>query len=90
MILTRLFCDVDDFCQAFIPQWEQTQLATGEKTRKKQRCLSPSEIITLIVHYHQSGYETFKWFYQRHLLKNLTKAFPRLPSYNRFIEFYCV
>jgi hypothetical protein len=26
------------------------------------------------------------WFYQRHLLKHLAKAFPKMPSYNRFIE----
>jgi hypothetical protein len=60
MILTRLFCDVDDFCKAFIPQWEKTLIETGERKRKKQRCISASEIITLIVYYHQSGYETFK------------------------------
>ena len=42
--------------------------------------------MTLIIHYHQSGYENFKWFYQRHLLRNLITAFPNLPSYNRFIE----
>jgi len=68
------------FVRRLFHNGKKTLLDTGEKTRKKQRCLSPSEIITLIVHYHQSGYETFKWFYQRHLLKNLTKAFPKLPS----------
>jgi len=86
MILTRLFCDVDDFCKAFIPQWEKTLIESGERKRKKERCISASEIITLIVYYHQSGYETFKWFYQRYLLKHLAKAFPKIPSYNRFIE----
>lgn len=86
MILTRLFCDVDNFCKAFIPQWEKTLIETGERKRKKERCISASEIITLIVYYHQSGYETFKWFYQRYLLKHLVKAFPKMPSYNRFIE----
>ncbi|MDI1231851.1 MAG: IS982 family transposase [Methylobacter sp.] len=87
MILTRLFCDVDDFCQTFIPEWEKTLIETGERKRKKQqRCISCSEIITLIVYYHQTGYQTFKWFYQRYLLKHLIKYFPKVPSYNRFIE----
>ena len=48
MILTRLFCDVDDFYQTFIPQWGKTLIETGERKRKKQRCISCSEIITLI------------------------------------------
>jgi hypothetical protein len=31
MNLTRLFCEVDDFCKAFIPEWEKTQLDEGCK-----------------------------------------------------------
>jgi hypothetical protein len=27
--LVEMFCDVDDFCQEFQPQWEQKQLTTG-------------------------------------------------------------
>ncbi len=26
MSLTQLFCDVDDFCKVFIPEWEKTQI----------------------------------------------------------------
>ncbi|WP_087870441.1 IS982 family transposase, partial [Bathymodiolus platifrons methanotrophic gill symbiont] len=33
-----------------------------------------------------SGYGTFKWFYLRYLPRNLSGAFPKAPSYNRFIE----
>ncbi|ALG69229.1 IS982 family transposase [Beggiatoa leptomitoformis] len=84
MNLTRLFCEVDDFCNAFIPEWEKTQLNDGCKKRRRTRSLSPSEIITLIVLYHSSGYRTFKWFYTRH--QHLSQAFPKLVSYNRFIE----
>jgi hypothetical protein len=32
------------------------------------------------------SWNTFKWFYLRYLPKNLAKAFPKAPSYNRFIE----
>ena len=74
------------FVKPFYPHWEKTQIENGEKKRRKKRCISPSEIITLIVYYHQSGYDTFKWFYLRYLPKNLSKAFPKVPSYNRFIE----
>ncbi len=86
MSLTQLFCDVDDFCKVFIPEWEKTQIENGEKKRRRKRSISTSEIITLIIYYHQSGYGTFKWFYLRYLPKNLSKYFPGTPSYNRFIE----
>lgn len=86
MSLTQLFCDVDDFCKVFVPEWEKTQIENGEKKRRRKRSISTSEIITLIIYYHQSGYGTFKWFYLRYLPKNLSKPFPGAPSYNRFIE----
>jgi hypothetical protein len=82
--LTRLFCEVDDFCKGFIPEWEKTQLNEGCKKRRRTRSLSPSEIITLIVFYHSSGYRTFKWFYTPH--QQLSQVFPKLVSYNRFME----
>lgn len=87
MNLTQLFCDADDFCQRFVPEWEKTQLENGSVKRQRKRSLSPSEIITIIVSYHQSGYKTFKWFYERYVCQLLRNAFPGLVSYNRFIEF---
>ena len=33
--LVDIFCDVDDFCWVFIPEWEKYQLADG--FRKRQR-----------------------------------------------------
>lgn len=34
--LLELFCDVDDFCQAFLPFWNQQLLASGQKQRDDQ------------------------------------------------------
>ena len=85
-MLTRLFCDIDDFCQDFIPQWEATLLESGQKKRNRTRSVSQSEIITLVVYFHKIGYRTFKWFYQRQVIKHMSSEFPTLPSYNRFIE----
>ncbi len=55
-MLTRLFCDVDDFCHDFIPQWEATLIENKEKTRKRKRLISHSEIITIVIFYHRSGF----------------------------------
>ena len=80
-MLTRLFCDIDDFCQDFIPQWEATLLESGQKKRNRTRSVSQSEIITLVVYFHKIGYRTFKWFYQRQVIKHMSSEFPTLPSY---------
>ena len=67
MNITQIFCDADEFCQAFIPDWEKTQLEPDEKTKTRARARSvcESEIITLVICYQISGYQTFKWFYLR-------------------------
>ena len=56
------------------------------KTRARAGSVCESEIITLVICYHLSGYRTFKWFYLRFAQKYLLPDFPGLPSYNRFIE----
>ena len=48
--------------------------------------MAVSEIITLIIHFHQRGYRTFKSYYLRYVCKHLTAEFPKLVSYNRFVE----
>src|SRR5512137_572461 len=65
---------------------KKRRLKMAQKKRSRKRSLSHSEIITIIVFYHQSGYKTFKWFYERYVCERLKKEFPKLVSYNRFIE----
>lgn len=86
MKLTQLFCDVDDFCKTFMLEWQKHQITSGEKKRNRPHRMSFSEMITLLVYYHQSGYRTFKWFYQNQVQKHWQSAFPGLLSYHRFIE----
>lgn len=63
MKLTQLFCDGEDFCQTFLPVWQEQQLTNGDRKRYRAHRMSYSEMIILLVSYHQSGYRTFKWFY---------------------------
>lgn len=84
--LTHLFCNIDDFCQTFIPKWESTLLENGQKKCNRKRSVTHSEMMPLVICYHRSGYRTFKWFYQNHVRKRLNRHFQSLPSYGRFIE----
>lgn len=83
--LVELFCDVDDFCQAFLPSWENQQLSSGLKQRRRRGQLCLSEIMTIIILFHQSNYRTFKAFYNEYVRTRLRSAFPGLVSYPRFV-----
>ncbi|MEZ5451393.1 MAG: hypothetical protein R3E93_01050 [Thiothrix sp.] len=83
-MLTRLFCELDDFCQDFLPTWHfGLRRPTGKHPRR--HCgLTDSEIMTILVYYHQSDTALFKWFYQQHVLVYLKGHFPGLAGLSPF------
>jgi Transposase DDE domain len=84
MSLLELFCDVDDFMLSFAPQLRAMQLAAGQQ-RERAGQLCPSEVMTILIHFHQSHYRTFKAYYSEHVQVHLSSEFPQLVSYQRFI-----
>lgn len=85
--LVDLFCRVDDFCQVFVPVHEQHLFNSSAKHRRRERSLVMSEIMTILIHFHQSHYRTFKAYYCEYVLPHLQAEFPGLVSYTRFIDF---
>ncbi len=84
MSLLELFCDVDDFMHSFTPQLQAIQLkARNQRERAGQLC--SSEVMTILIHFHQSHYRTFKAYYTEHVQVYLNKEFPHLVSYSRFV-----
>ncbi len=86
MSLLALFCRVDDFWKSFAPAWQQRLLAAGARKRQRAGNLSASEIMTILIHFHQSHYRDFKAFYTQHVLAHLRSEFPDLISYSRFVD----
>lgn len=86
MDIVTLFCDLDDFCLRFKPHWHPRLLPQGSHPRQREATLTLSEVMTIEVVLHESGYRTFKAFYLRYVTPHLRWAFPRLVSYNRFVE----
>jgi hypothetical protein len=84
MSLLELFCDVDDFMLTFAPHLKASRLAAG-KQRERAGQLCPSEIMTILIHFHQSHYRTFKAYYTDHVQVHLSSEFPHLVSYSRFV-----
>jgi hypothetical protein len=75
MSVLELFCDVDDFLLSFEPQLKTSQIAEG-KQRQRPGQLWPSEIMTILIHFHQSHYRTFKAYYTEHVQVCLASEFP--------------
>ena len=80
-----LFCFIDDFCKGFEPWYRRQLIRDGSKKRNRSGQLSLSEIMTILLAYHQSGMACFKFFYMT-LLQIKDTLFPRLVHYARFVK----
>jgi len=85
--LVELFCSVDDFCQVFLQTTETKVIGDGKQTRNRKRSLTISEIMTILIFFHQSHYRNFKAYYLEHVLVHLNSEFPGLVSYTRFVDY---
>jgi hypothetical protein len=83
--LVELYCNVDDFCKVFIPQWQKQLLEDGTNKRQRTGQMTTSEIMTIVVGFHMSHYRDFKNYYLGHVSAFYKDAFPNLLSYTRFL-----
>ena len=85
--ITAIFCDVDDFCDKFEQSWQQVpKLPSIHKEQRIRSRMRVSEVITIVIAFHGSGFRTFKDFYTLCVLPHWRGAFPQLVSYSRFVE----
>lgn len=89
-LLVEMFYDVDNYCIYFEEYCKSYFLSNDNDesefkfTSSKTLCLS--EIMTITIYFHLSGYRNFKTYYKQHVSTVLKPYFPRLVSYNRFVE----
>jgi hypothetical protein len=86
MSLLEIFCDVDDFMLIFDNWFKTHALTQTPSTRGRKATLSKSEVMTIVIWFHQSHYRDFKTFYLNYVCPYLRSEFPNLVSYNRFVE----
>ncbi len=84
--IEEIFCEIDDFCKLFFPQCERCLLPANNAKRQRALTMSASEIMTIVVLFHLSHYRDFKNFYLDCVLRQMGGCFPKLLSYNRFVE----
>jgi len=84
--LIQLFIFVDDACQ-LMQVWAAQHWLDAHRTKPTRRPkISESEMITLLIFYHYSGYKCFEYYYKSLVLNDLRPYFPNAPSYTYFIE----
>ena len=88
MFIVALFCEVYDFFVTYERSKAAHQLSTNRhpETRGRKPILHASEVMTILILFHPSDYQTLKSYYNKHVQHHLRWAFPNLVSYNRFVE----
>ena len=86
MDIVELYSVVDDFCKIFMEKWEAKMLSDGVKKRNRLGKMNVSEIMTIVIFFHQSNNRNFKNYYLGLISEHYKNYFPDLLSYARFVS----
>ena len=85
--VTELFCIADDFCNFFDAMMEKYTLKADKKRQyHRKSTMSKAEIMVIMILFHDSGYRCLKHFYIEKVCRHMRHLFPKVVSYNRFVE----
>ena len=84
-MLTIIFYQTDEFCKFFFKE-AQKHTKLSEAARSFASKMTLSEVMTIMIYWHQSGYKNFTSYYTKHVLIHMKREFPSLVSYTRFVE----
>lgn len=86
--VTDIFYLCDEFATNFEVYYPKHALRenNGKKYRNKAKRLSDSEVMTILIAFHLSGMRNLKAYYLFYVCKHMSREFPQLVSYNRFVE----
>ena len=83
----ELFCMADDFCKFFDRMvTKYTFKSAVKRSYHRNSTMSKAEIMLIMILFHDSNYRCLKHFYQERVCKHLRHLFPKVVSYNRFVE----
>lgn len=85
--VTEIYCMADDFCKVFDDQMTKYTIQPQSKRKyHRDSTLLKAEVMVIMILFHGSGYRCLKHFYLQHVCKHLWHLFPKVVSYNRFVE----
>ena len=77
----------DDFCKFFDTMMAKYTLpSTTKRKYHRDSTMSKTEIMLILILFHASSYRCLKHFYQEKVCKYMRHFFPKVVSYNRFVE----
>jgi hypothetical protein len=71
MNILELFCSLDDFRQQFVPTWHPDLLTSGQRQRLRPTQMHPSEMMSIVILFHQSHYLSCKASYIEYVQHHL-------------------
>ena len=84
---TELFHMADEFCKFFDKMTAKYTLKSENKRQYHRECtMSKAEVMLIIILFHDSGYRCLKHFSLDKVCRPLRHLFPKVVSYNRFVE----
>lgn len=85
--LIEIYLEIDDFMKGLEAFMSSHALTMKDyRIRSEKRKMNHSEMMSIVVFYHVSGFKCFKWYYNIVIRGILKSYFPQSYSYNRFIE----
>jgi len=86
--LVEIFYLVDEICKEIAKTMDGHLMAANTTIKKRNRAftMSDSEVITILIMFHQSHYRDLKTFYINYIQQHCQRDFPHTVSYNRFVE----
>ena len=82
--LIEIFIAIDDFCKQ-LDVWKQSKSEQFTANQLEKPLMSESEIMSICVFYHYSGYKCFQYYYRDMVQLTLKSYFPKQISYGRFV-----
>lgn len=83
----ELFCMADDFYKFFDSMMSKYTLkAVMKRSYHRSSTMSKAEIMLIMILFHDSGYRCLKHFYIEKVCRHMRHLFPKVVSYNRFVE----
>ena len=88
--IIEIFSICDDFSKVFDKKVDQNAITARDSSKKRKYhrdgMMSDSEVMTILILFHDSGYRCLKHFYLQYVCKYMRHLFPKTVSYNRFVE----
>lgn len=83
--LIELFVDIDDLHKSYMAY--RHCIGNPVKLPAQTTALCGSEVCTILVAYHYSGYKNFEYYYRQCILEKYADCFPKAPTYECFLSY---